>query len=247
MSWSGIVIPFFKFLLSIQFFMTEKEIFTDGQPKELAGYKKPERREKTFLEKISAIAGLVAVTTAIPTSVQAENDGKPQETVRGAIADTIPMSSPGKSTHNFGFVAAVGVDPVHEGGVRSFPIELLYRYGNVPGKVTDLSGQKRETYGSAHCGFVSPSWTPELITQTVRARVALGGGFCVVNEFLGEYSWGGQPIEIVERETSFAGRGETGIEIGGKNIGFTVGVDAIINDGHLTNFWGPQIGIGGKW
>ena len=57
---------------------------------------------------------------------------------------------------------------------------------------------------------------------------------------------GGQPIEIVERETSFAGRGETGIEIGGKNIGFTVGVDAIINDGHLTNFWGPQIGIGRK-
>ena len=34
--------------------MTEKEIFTDGQPKELAGYKNPSV-EKNIFRKISAI------------------------------------------------------------------------------------------------------------------------------------------------------------------------------------------------
>ena len=35
------------------------------------------------------------------------------------------MSSPGKSTHNFGFVAAVGVDPVHEGALEVFQLNCF--------------------------------------------------------------------------------------------------------------------------
>ena len=71
----------FKFLLSIQFFMTETikdmESFPDGEPKELKGYEKTAPREKTFLEKISATAGLAGVATllemAVPSPVQAED------------------------------------------------------------------------------------------------------------------------------------------------------------------------------
>lgn len=167
-------------------------------------------------------------------------DENPVWHARGAVADTIPMSGIG-DTNNLGVLAAIGVDPVHGGGSRNFEIDLVYRSGRVPGEVTDEAGKKHVVDGYTHCGFVSGGWTPELGTELVRGRVAGAIGVCAAEALETDYG-------RVDGKTSVGvGRGDAGIEVGGKNIGITGGVDAVVGADSSSRFWGPYAGIYGRW
>lgn len=173
-------------------------------------------------------------------STSASADKNPMWHARGAVADTIPMSGVG-DTNNLGVLAAVGVDPVHGGGSRNFEIDLVYRSGRVPGEVTDEAGKKHVIDGYTHCGFVGGGWTPELGTELVRGRIAGAIGVCAAEALETDYG-------RVDGKTSVGvGRGDAGIEVGGKNIGVTGGVDAVVGADSSARFWGPYIGVYGRW